>query len=188
MTKIKLDQRFSPYQMPAVIIGSITNGKPNFMLCTWVSRLNRSPPIWMVSINRKHLTLEGIQENKIFSLNFPSVDMVTITDYIGITSGRLTDKSEIFDIFYDETKAPMVGECPLNMELKVTEIIELPDHFIVFGEAITTYINEKYCSEGKPDLKKMRLIVYTGIEKDPSYWSIGEKIADAFKKGREFAK
>ncbi|MHA1442660.1 MAG: flavin reductase family protein [Candidatus Heimdallarchaeota archaeon] len=188
MERIKLDQRFSPYQMPAVIVGSIANDKPNFMLCTWASRLNRTPPIWMVSINRKHLTLEGIRENKIFSMNFPSTDMVTITDYVGITSGRLTDKSEIFDIFYGETKAPMVKECPLNMELKVTEIIELPDHFIIFGEAINTYIHEKYCIDGRPDLEKMKPIVYAGIEKQPSYWSIGEKVADAFKIGKELKK
>ncbi|NHJ83935.1 MAG: flavin reductase family protein [Asgard group archaeon] len=186
MNKKILDQRYSPYQMPAVIIGSITNGKPNFMLCTWVSRLNRSPPVWMASINRKHLTIEGIQESRIFSMNFPSSEMVTVTDYIGITSGRLKDKSKIFDVFYGETKAPMVAECPLNMELQVTEIVDLPDHFIVMGEAITTYIDEQYCTEGKPDMKKMNPIIYTGIEKEPTYWTIGDKIADAFKKGKEY--
>ncbi len=188
LSKIKLDQRFSPYQMPAVIIGSIANDKPNFMLCTWVSRLNRSPPIWMASINRKHLTLEGIRENKIFSINFPSTNMVAIADYIGITSGRLKDKSETFDVFFGETKAPMVRDCPLNIELKVTKTTELPDHFIIFGEAINTYISESNCTDGKPDLKKMNPIVYTGIEKQPSYWSIGDKIADAFKIGKEFKK
>lgn len=186
MVRIKLDQRFSPYQMPVVIVGSIANNKPNFMLCTWASRLNRSPPIWMVSINRKHLTLEGIRENKIFSMNFPSTDMVAITDYVGITPGRLKDKSEIFDVFYGEINAPMAKECPLNMELKVTEIIELPDHFIIFGEAINTYIHEKYCTDGRPDFRKMKPIVYAGIEKQPSYWKLGEKVADAFKIGKEF--
>ena len=91
-------------------------------------------------------------------------------------------------MFFGETKAPLVKDCPLTIELKVTEIIELPDHFIVFGEAINTYIHESFCSNGKPDLKKMKPIVYTGIEKQPSYWSIGDKIGDAFKIGKEYNK
>ena len=115
MNKIKLDQRFSPYQMPSVIIGTIVDDKPNFMLCTWVSRVNRTPPIWMASINRKHLTMEGIRESKIISMNFPSAEMVAKTDYIGITSGRDADKSSLFRVFYGETRAPMIEECVLNM-------------------------------------------------------------------------
>ncbi len=37
-------------------------------------------------------------------------------------------------------------------------------------------------------MNKMKPIVYTGIEKQPSYWRINEKIADAFRIEREFNK
>jgi len=188
MTKIKLDQRFSPYQMPATIIGTIVDEKPNFMTCTWVSRLNRSPPKWMASINVKHYTMEGIRKNQIFSINFPSVNIIKETDYIGITSGRITDKSKLFKLFYGETKAPMIKDCTINIELSVNDIIELPDHFIVIGTAVNTYIDEKYLTDGKPDVKKMNPIIYFGIEEQPSYWSVGEKLADAFKLGKEYKK
>jgi flavin reductase (DIM6/NTAB) family NADH-FMN oxidoreductase RutF len=184
--KIKLDQRFSSYQMPTVIVGSIKNNKPNFMLCAWTSRVNKTPPIWMISLYKERLTLESIQEKRIFSMNFPSTDMVAITDYVGITSGKVKDKSNIFNVFYGETNAPMIVDCPLNIELKVTDIIELPQQFVIFGEAINTYISEEYCTEGKPDLKKIKLFVYIGIENQQTYWSIDRKIGDAFKIGREF--
>jgi len=186
MSKIKLDQRFSPYQMPSVIIGTIVNEKPNFMLCTWVSRVNRNPPLWMASINKNHYTMEGIQESNTFSMNFPSVTLVKEMDYVGITSGRKIDKSSIFNLFYGDTEAPMIEECALNIELTVKDLIELPDHFIVLGTAINTYINEQNLTDNKPDIQKMKLIIYFGVEKEPTYWTICEKLGNAFKQGMEF--
>jgi len=186
MSKIKLDQRFSPYQMPSVIIGTTIDDKPNFMLCTWVSRVNRTPPIWMVSINRKHLTMSGIRDNGIFSMNFPSADLVAVTDYVGITSGRDADKSSVFKVFYGETKVPMIEECVLNMELDVEEIIERPDHFIILARSINTYADQQIMTDNKPDIRKMNQIVYTGAEGQPSYWTVGEKIGKAFSVGKEF--
>jgi len=184
MNKIKLDQKFSPYQMPSVIIGTIVDEKPNFMLCTWVSRVNRTPPIWMASINRKHLTMDGIRENMVISMNFPSVNLVEKTDYIGTTSGRDADKSSVFNIFYGETKAPMIEECVLNMELEVEEMIERPDHFIILAKSINTFASQQILTENKPDIKKMNQIVYTGAEGQPSYWVVGEKIGNAFSIGK----
>lgn len=188
MTKIKLDQKYSPYQMPSVIIGSIVEGKPNFMLCTWVSRLNRSPPTWMASINRKHFTMNGIRENRVFSMNFPSADLIVEADYIGTTSGRNVDKSSLFHLFYGETRAPMIEECPLNMEFEVVEIIELSDHFIVLGNAVTSYVDEECMIDDKLDMKKLNPVIYTGAAKQPTYWTLGEKLGDAFQLGERFKK
>lgn len=186
MNKIKLDQRFSPYQMPSVIIGTIADGRPNFMLCTWVSRVNRAPPIWMASINRKHLTMNAIRENGNFSMNFPSANLVEMTDYVGITSGRDVDKSSLFNVFYGETNAPMIEECVLNMELEVEEMVERPDHFIVLAESINTYASQHILIDNKPDIKRMNQIVYTGAEGQPTYWVVGDKIGDAFSLGKSF--
>ena len=172
--------------MPSVIIGTIVDERPNFMLCTWVSRVNRNPPTWMSSINRKHYTMHGIKENRVFSMNFPSANLVQLADYIGITSGREADKSSLFTIFYGETKAPMIEECVLNMELEVKQMIEFPDHFIVLGDAVTSYVDEENMSDNRPDMKKMNPVIYTGVEKQPTYWTLGKKIGDAFQLGKEF--
>ncbi len=188
MTKIKIDQRYSPYQMPTVIIGTIVDEKPNFMLCTWVSRVNRNPPTWMASINRKHYTMNGIREKRVFSMNLPSVKLVQLADYIGTNSGRKVDKSTLFNIFYGETEAPMIEECILNMELEVKEIIELPDHFIVLGDAVSSYVDEENMTDNRPDMKKMNPAIYTGAEKQPTYWTLGEKLGDAFQLGKDFKK
>ncbi len=186
MSKIKIDQRFSPYQMPCAIIGTIVEGKPNFMLCTWLSRVNRNPPVWMVSINKKHYSMNGIKLNSNFSINFPSIELIMKMDYIGITSGKEKDKSSLFNMFYGDTEVPMIMDCPLTIELSVKDLIELSDHFIVLGTAINSYFEEKCQTYGFPDIKKMKPIIYTGVEKNQTYWSVGEKVGDAFKLGKEY--
>ncbi len=32
----------------------------------------------------------------------------------------------------------------------------------------------------------MNPIVYTGVERNPTYWAIGEKLGDAFKLGKQY--
>ena len=64
-----------------------------------------------------HLTNKGILENKTFSVNLPSEEMVEITDHIGMVSGTKEDKSQLFDLFYGELDtAPMIEQCKVTME------------------------------------------------------------------------
>jgi len=52
-----------------------------------------------LAINKKHYAPEGIRETRTFSVNIPSVDLLTETDYCGIVSGRNVDKSKVFSLF-----------------------------------------------------------------------------------------
>lgn len=181
-----IDSKYSPYTMPSVIIGTIINKKPNFMLCTWVSRVNRTPPLWMAAINNKHYTLEGIKSSQNFSLNFASAELVKETDYVGITKGRKVDKSDIFDVFYGKTGAPLVIKCPYCIELSVTHSIQMGDHTLIIGNAENSYLDGKYYTDGTPDMSKMDLMVYTG--KPAEYWALGKKAGDAFSIGQDLKK
>jgi flavin reductase (DIM6/NTAB) family NADH-FMN oxidoreductase RutF len=51
------------------------------------------PPRIAITLGKGHCTHPGIRENKAFSVCLPSGDMVEITDYCGIVSGKNTDKS-----------------------------------------------------------------------------------------------
>ncbi len=132
--------------------------------------------------------MNGIREKRFFSMNLPSANLIQLADYIGTNSGRKVDKSTLFNIFYGETEAPMIEECILNMELEMKEIIELPDHFIVLGDAVTSYVDEENMTDNRPDMKKMNPVIYTGAQKQPTYWTLGEKLGDAFQLGKEFKK
>lgn len=88
--------------MPIVLVGANVNGKPNYMAVGFVGGVNVKPATVCVSLNKVHHTPKGIIENGTFSINIPSADYVTETDYCGLVSGKTTDKSGVFTTFYGE--------------------------------------------------------------------------------------
>ena len=69
-------------------------------------------------------------------------------------------RSEIFDLFYGELNAaPMIKDCPLNMECRLVEMVESSLNEIFIGEIVGTYTEEKYMTDGKSDFKKMKPLI-----------------------------
>ena len=124
----------------------------------------------------------GVTDTEEFSVNVPSADMVEITDYTGIVSGRSIDKSGLFEVFYGELKsAPMIKACPIAMECKVVETVSLPTNTFFIGEIVAIYSEEQFLTDGDPDVKKINPFVLT--MPDNRYWSIGECIGKAWNAG-----
>ncbi|HDS29726.1 MAG TPA: flavin reductase family protein [Firmicutes bacterium] len=186
MKKIDLGATHFLYPQPAVIVGANVDGKPNYLTIAWCGIMQGKPPIIEVALNKSRYTSPGIKENKTFSVNVPSSNLVVETDYVGITSGKKADKSKVFKSFYGETKtAPMIEECPVNMECRLLEILDYKgSHEIFVGEIVKTYVNEDCLSDGVPDVRKIDPIIFsTG---DHNYWRLGEHLADAFTVGKEY--
>ncbi len=185
MTKIEIKPEFAPFPKPTCIIGSLVDGRPNFMNIVWVNRMNRSPNIWAASINIKHHTLKGIKQTNSFSMNFPSTDLVEKTDYVGLVSGRDVDKSNTFEVFYGKLEnVPMIKECPITAECTVHDMIALPDHIIVLGEVKHLYSEERYLTDGSLDPKKFDPIVFTRPGPIGTYWRLGEALGRAWSIGK----
>ncbi|HKL01958.1 MAG TPA: flavin reductase family protein [Desulfotignum sp.] len=185
MDKISLGSTIPAYPMPVSLVGTHVNGKPNFMAVAWFSMVSYKPPRIAIALGKGHYTNPGIKENQTFSVCLPSENLVEITDYCGIVSGKKTDKSEIFDIFYGELKtAPLINECPLGLECKLVEVLESGLNEIFIGEIIGTYTEEKYMTEGKLDFQKMKPIILS--HPNTTYWSLGEPMAMAWNIGKKY--
>ena len=100
------------YPTPTTIVGAMVDGRPNFITIAHVGIVNHATPqLISLSMAKVHYTNEGIKENKAFSVNIPSENLVTETDYVGLVSGKKTDKSGLFEIFYGGLEnAPMIKE------------------------------------------------------------------------------
>lgn len=181
--KIKINNNIFVYPMPVTLLGANVEGKANFMALGWVSRVNANPPMIGVGVNKSHYTPQGIKENGSFSINVPCAEMVRETDYCGLVSGEKIDKSDLFEVFYGELgTAPMIKECTLNLECRLTETLEFPTNYFFVGEIIATYSEEKYLTQGKPDIKKMEPLLLT--MPDNSYWTVGDYAGAAWKIGK----
>ena len=172
--------------MPTVLVGSVVAGKANFMAVGWVSRVNFKPPMIAVALG-PHYTNSGIEEKKAFSVNIPDISLVAKTDYCGLVSGSKTDKSELFEVFYGELKgAPLIKECPLCMACSLYEVVKLPVNSLYIGEIVEVFTEERYLTEGKPDIKKIDPFMLS--MPDNNYWRLGDTVGKAWHTGKGLKK
>jgi flavin reductase (DIM6/NTAB) family NADH-FMN oxidoreductase RutF len=85
--KITIGKNTFLYPMPTLLVGANVGGKPNYLTIGYCGILQHRPPMIAVTSEKTHYTNAGIKENGTFSVNIPSEEMVTITDFCGIVSG-----------------------------------------------------------------------------------------------------
>jgi flavin reductase (DIM6/NTAB) family NADH-FMN oxidoreductase RutF len=184
MEKVRIESMDAyVYPMPMTIIGAVVDGKPNFMAAAWVSRVNFKPPMMMVALGAHHTNL-GIEANAAFSVNVPDVSLLEKTDYCGIVSGKKTDKSQLFGVFYGSLPgAPLIRECPLNIACRLNQTVKLPFDTLYIGDVVEVYTEERCLTDGKPDIKKID--PFTLTMPDNRYWRVGEEAGKAWSAGKK---
>lgn len=180
--KEKLGAKLSLYPSLVVLAGAMVDGKPNFLTIAHVGISDMGS--LSLSMNKSHYTNAGIKANGTFSVNIPSESMVKVTDYCGISSGKRVDKSEIFKVFYGELKtAPMIEDCPVNMECALLQTVDFPNHDMFIGKVVQTYVSKECMTDKAIDFEKVKPLLF--CMSDRSYHGIGKKIADAWSIGKE---
>jgi flavin reductase (DIM6/NTAB) family NADH-FMN oxidoreductase RutF len=184
MKKMNLGKNVFMYPMPVTLLGTKMGKKANFMALGWLTRINANPPLLAAGVNCSHLTNRLIRENKTFSINFPSADLIEKVDYCGLVSGKEEDKSKLFSIQYGNLEtAPLIEECPLSLECCLIDIYEMATNDLFIGEIVASYCDERYLTDGKPDITKINPLLLT--MPDNHYWNVGDKVGRAWSIGRE---
>lgn len=187
MAKKNIGKNFNIYPMPVVIVGTVTDGRPNFMTAAWVTKLHSDPPLVGISLGLRQHTAAGIRQTGEFSISYPSVDQAALTDYFGLVHGYDEDKAAHVDVFNGALEsAPMVRECPLTMECRLTQTIELPKDLFFIGEVVNVYASEEVLTDDGVDVARLRPFVLT--MPDNSYWALGARVGDAWGMGRTLLK
>ena len=168
---------------PQTILGTMLDGKPNFMALAWVTRVNYDPCTMAVAVNHKHASHRAILETGQFSINIPSVDMVAETDCAGLASGNRTDKSGLFEVHFGELEnAPLINRCPLSMEFRLKERFDMSNDTLFLGEMAGAWTEERYLTDGHVDVEKVR--PFTLTMPDNRYWAMGGQVGRAWHDGK----
>ena len=158
------------YPMPAVLVGTLVNEKPTFMTAAWCGIAASKPPAISVALQSVRFTLKGISANNTFSINIPSADLVEKVDFCGIYYGKLNT-------------APLIEECPVNLECQVIHSLDLGSHTLFIGEITETYVNDDCLTDEKADPTKIDPLIYTtGVMQ---YQRLGEVVGQAWKVGKK---
>lgn len=169
------------YPMPVTLVGALVDGKPNFITIAYVGIIDHGHV--SLAMGKVHYTNDGIREQGTFSINLPSASMVKEADYCGLVSGRKADKGALFETFFGVLEtAPMIAGCPVNMECRLAQTIDMPRHDVFVGEVVASYCDEEVASENGVDFSKVDPILFAMYDK--SYFRLGERFADAWSAGK----
>ncbi len=184
MPHVKLGPKPFLMPQPAVLVGTVVDGVPNFMVAAWCGVANHTPPMVTVAVRPSRHTERGIQAHGAFSLNIPSTPLVTRADYCGIASGAKVDKAAVFPSVPGVLPgAPVIPECPLVLECRLVQTVDLPTHHLHLGEIVEVHADESCLVEGVPDMGRVDPLLYS--ISDGQYWGVGSPVAKAFQVGRQ---
>ena len=152
-------------------------GKPNIITLAWAGTINSDPPMVSISVRKNRYSYDLIKDKGEFVLNLPNRKLTFATDYCGVKSGRDINKFEAMNLTPEKASivsAPIIKECPVNLECVVKQVIELGSHDMFLAEVVATNVDEGLLDEkGKLDLNKADLICYSHGEYYPLGKSLG---------------
>ena len=160
--------------VPAVLVSCAAPGRrPNIITLAWAGTVCSEPPMVGLGIRPSRLSHELIEAAGEFVVNLPHRALLRATDYCGVVSGRDADKFTALGLTARpgrEVKAPLIAECPVNLEARLDRIIPLGSHDLFLGEILAVHIEEELLDEkGRIDPGKFDTFAYgTG-----GYWAIG---------------
>ncbi len=169
------------YPTPTTLVGTIIKDTPNFLAVAHVGIFNHQ--YLSIGLGKSHYSNAGIHANKTFSICLPSEALMVKTDYCGLMTGKKTDKGSLFDLFYGELKtAPMIRQCPVNMELRLHEVLDYQSHDIFIGKVVQTYADESVKKDNQIDIGSVKPLLFDMASK--KYWSLGPPVGKCWNAGK----
>lgn len=166
------------YPLPAVMVSVGTqSGDTNIITVAWTGTICSSPAMLYISVRPERYSHHMIQESGEFVVNLTTEALVKATDYCGVRSGKDVDKWKETGLTRGKANelsyAPIIEECPVNIECKVTEVKKLGSHDMFLAEVVSVQVSEEYMDEkGKFCLNDAGLMAYSHGE----YIRLGDKI------------
>lgn len=188
MPKLKLGAVPLVCPIPIVLIGATVEGQVNFTEVGDCAIMGIKPALVVISLSETHHTTKGVDATQAFSINVPSTRLLSKADCCGIVSGRDVDKSSLFTVFAGEhTGAPLIDECPIGLECRVLNTVQVQHRRMFIAEVLETYVDADCASleDGKPilaDLSRFDPIIYA---LDNQYYRIGDAIGVGYREGQK---
>lgn len=162
--------------VPVVLVSCGTLEKPNVITVAWTGIINTNPAMMYVSVRPERHSHKLISESGEFVINLVTSSLVRKTDQCGIYTGAKINKFKKFSLTpMNATKvvAPIIEECPINIECKVEKVIPLGTHDMFLAKVVAINVDENLISEnGKLEMKKAKLVAYSHGD----YLELGKKI------------
>ncbi len=178
MEKISIAPSTLLYPSPAVMVscGDI-GGIHDIVTIAWTGTVCSQPPTLYISVRRERYSHRLIEENMEFAVNIADEGLLHALDFCGSVTGKSHDKFAEAGLTMAKAKvisAPLIAECPINIECKVKNILPMGTHDMFIGEILAVEADGDLVKENKADFGGLDLIAYIKNK----YYSIGKHLND----------
>lgn len=154
------------YPVPAVLVSVADSaGNDNLITIAWTGTVCSDPAMTYISVRKERYSHHMLKENKEFVINLVSKEICRAADFCGVRSGCDLDKFEATGLTREKASTvnvPLVKESPVNIECKVTQVLELGSHDMFLAKVTAVQVDESLLDEkGKLDLNKAHLVAYS---------------------------
>ncbi|MGC4017972.1 MAG: flavin reductase family protein [Muricomes sp.] len=166
------------YPLPAVMVSAGDKmGNQNILTVAWTGTICTNPAMVYISVRPERHSYQMIKDAGEFVINLTTEKLAKVTDYCGVQSGRNVDKWKETGLTPGKSEnlkyAPIIEECPVNIECRVTEIKELGSHHMFLAKVEAVQVDDAYMNgAGKFELNKTGLLAYSHGE----YLGLGKNI------------
>ena len=159
--------------VPVVLVSCGHGERANIITIAWTGILCSSPPQVGIGVRPSRHSHGLIQETGEFVINIPGEGLLDQVEYCGFVSGREADKFAargLTPVSGSAVQTPIIAECQINIECKVTHPLSLGSHDLFIGEVVAVQVSQEVLDEkGRVDNSKLKPILFTGDE----YWGLG---------------
>jgi len=181
MPKVQVRPHRPVYPTPAALITCADrSGKPNILTLGETFNISIARPVILgIAIRKSRYSHTLISQTCEYVVNHPTRAISEQVWFCGQTSGRDVDKfreTGLTPVPASLVKAPLIAECPVNIECRVTGIQVIGDHDLFLGEAVAQHVDESLLDEsGKIRVDKLDGFAFVLGE----FWTLGHKIERA---------
>lgn len=132
-----------------VFLLAVGKDEPNIATIGMFNVFSVDPTVVGIGIKASRHSYKLLEETGDFTLNVPSKGMVEAVARCGFMSGSRMNKFSDVGLTPEPGKrvrSPSVAECPLNMEVKITEVQDRGgwDHIWIIGNVVHTDVVKDY--------------------------------------------
>ena len=134
--------------MPNTIVSCRKDGHDNALAVGVASVASIDPVMVMIGIIPSRFSYDMVKDTGKFVVNIPTKEFSEKYMYLGTVSGRDEDKlASINTTDADIIDAPILTDCPVNIECSVVDSIQPGSHELFIGKVEKVHCDEEYLTE-----------------------------------------
>ena len=162
--------------VPAVMVSCGTEGEENIVTVAWCGTICTKPAKTYISLRPTRHSYRLIKESGYFVINLVPSALAKVADYCGTYTGAKVKKFEkcgLTPVYREGISVPFIGECPVSILCRVTDVIPLGSHDMFLADVLEVFAEEALFDEkGALRLDKAHLCAYA----HGSYYELGKRI------------